>query len=168
MSEPLTSHEIEDVLSSIRRLVSEDLRPAARAAGLATGLSAPAPAAAAAAPDAGAEAGKLLLTPALRVVPEAPPVPAPDTRQNAPCGLRRIAVAEAVHAVEEVQAMAAPAGPEIAAPEAHPLPAPAEEVYDDLGLDEGDDGLKALLDTVTLDEAWIAAPALPETPEEFP
>ena len=162
MSEPLTSHEIEDVLSSIRRLVSEDLRPAARAAGLATGLSAPAPAAAAAAPDAGAEAGKLLLTPALRVVPEAPPMPEANPVAEAH------PVAEAVHAVEEVQAMAAPAGPEIAAPEAHPLPAPAEEVYDDLGLDEGDDGLKALLDTVTLDEAWIAAPALPETPEDSP
>ncbi|MBK6467281.1 MAG: hypothetical protein IPF96_10780 [Rhodobacter sp.] len=105
MSEPLTSHEIEDVLSSIRRLVSEDLRPAARAAGLATGLSAPAPAAAAAAPDAGAEAGKLLLTPALRVVPEAPPMPEANPVAEAH------PVAEAVHAVEEVQAMAAPPGP---------------------------------------------------------
>lgn len=57
MSEPMSSGEIEDVLSSIRRLVSEDLRPAARA-------SAPA------APAQPAE--KLLLTPALRVVrPEA-------------------------------------------------------------------------------------------------
>lgn len=30
MSEPMTSGEIEDILSSIRRLVSEDLRPAPR------------------------------------------------------------------------------------------------------------------------------------------
>ncbi len=42
MSEPLTSHEIEDVLSSIRRLVSEDLRPAAARA---SGEAAPAAAA---------------------------------------------------------------------------------------------------------------------------
>ena len=54
MSEPMSSNEIEDVLSSIRRLVSEDLRPAAGRA-----------------PQAEAEpvaADKLLLTPALRVV----------------------------------------------------------------------------------------------------
>lgn len=54
MSEPLSSTEIEDVLSSIRRLVSEDMRPLARPAG-------------AAAPQAGE---KLILTPALRVVQE--------------------------------------------------------------------------------------------------
>lgn len=60
MSDPLTSHEIEDVLSSIRRLVSDDLRPAARTD---TG---PSPRA------AGEETGKLLLTPALRVVSAAP------------------------------------------------------------------------------------------------
>jgi len=52
MSEPLSSTEIEDVLSSIRRLVSEDMRPLARPAG-------------AAAVQAGE---KLILTPALRVV----------------------------------------------------------------------------------------------------
>ncbi len=51
MSEPMSSGEIEDVLSSIRRLVSDDLRPASR-------------------PSAGkAPADKLILTPALRVVP---------------------------------------------------------------------------------------------------
>lgn len=59
MSEPMSSVEIEDVLSSIRRLVSEDLRPAARA-------QAPVPPRPAAPP----EGGKLILTPALRVVPE--------------------------------------------------------------------------------------------------
>lgn len=58
MSEPMSSVEIEDVLSSIRRLVSEDLRPAARAATAAP----PRPAAV---PDG----EKLILTPALRVVP---------------------------------------------------------------------------------------------------
>jgi hypothetical protein len=62
MSEPMSNHEIEDVLSSIRRLVSEDLRPAARnsAVGAAT-----------ASPESVTESpqgDKLLLTPALRVV----------------------------------------------------------------------------------------------------
>lgn len=65
MSEPLSSHEIEDVLSSIRRLVSEDLRPAKRQTGAAPAEDArsdsrPAPAAEA--------AGRLVLTAALRVV----------------------------------------------------------------------------------------------------
>ena len=52
MSDAMSSVEIEDVLSSIRRLVSEDLRPASRQA------------AAALVDD------KLILTPALRVVAE--------------------------------------------------------------------------------------------------
>lgn len=50
MSEPMSAGEIEDVLSSIRRLVSEDLRPAAQA------------------PQPVAARDKLILTPALRVV----------------------------------------------------------------------------------------------------
>lgn len=72
MSEPMSNHEIEDVLSSIRRLVSEDLRPAPR------------PAEAEAKPE-----DKLMLTPALRVVavPDEPapaaPVAEPAT-QHAP------------------------------------------------------------------------------------
>ena len=49
MSEMMSNVEIEDVLSSIRRLVSEDFRPTAKSAG-------------------GAVADKLILTPALRVV----------------------------------------------------------------------------------------------------
>ncbi|MFN4155293.1 MAG: hypothetical protein ACK4HF_11620 [Paracoccaceae bacterium] len=53
MSEPMSTLEIEDVLSSIRRLVSEDLRPAPRP------------------PETPARAAdKLLLTPSLRVVEE--------------------------------------------------------------------------------------------------
>lgn len=51
MSEPLSSTEIEDVLSSIRRLVSEDMRPLPRAAATAAVVG-----------------EKLILTPALRVV----------------------------------------------------------------------------------------------------
>jgi hypothetical protein len=62
MSEPLSAVEIEDVLSSIRRLVSEDLRPAAR------GVPTVAPSMAGSA---------LILTPALRVVHEAGPLAAP-------------------------------------------------------------------------------------------
>ena len=52
MSEPMSSLEIEDVLASIRRLVSDDLRPANRVL-----------------------AGKLMLTPALRVVAMTPATP---------------------------------------------------------------------------------------------
>ena len=64
MSEPMSSIEIEDVLSSIRRLVSEDLRP----------LHRPAPTQAALRPTSAERAApvvveRLILTPALRVVP---------------------------------------------------------------------------------------------------
>jgi hypothetical protein len=51
MSEALSSNEIEDVLSSIRRLVSDDMRPVPTAQTATT-----------------TEANKLLLTPSLRVV----------------------------------------------------------------------------------------------------
>mgnify|MGYP000148993108 CR=1 FL=1 len=57
MSEPMSSVEIEDVLSSIRRLVSDDMRPQLRGQDRAQPVAAPA-------------ADKLLLTPALRIVPE--------------------------------------------------------------------------------------------------
>lgn len=62
MSERLSSVEIEDVLSSIRRLVSEDLRPVAK----------PAEGAAGATPAVAASEGpgRLLLTPSLRIAPE--------------------------------------------------------------------------------------------------
>lgn len=66
MSEPMTSNDIEDVLSSIRRLVSEDLRPIARAA--------------AAAPVVVETNDKLILTPALRVVEAAVRTDAPAPR----------------------------------------------------------------------------------------
>jgi hypothetical protein len=59
MSERLNSVDIEDVLSSIRRLVSDDLRPAAKAA------------VPPAAPVEPPQADKLILTPALRIAPEA-------------------------------------------------------------------------------------------------
>lgn len=72
MSEPMSNPEIEDVLSSIRRLVSEDLRPAARPA-------------ADPVPDAAAVVGeKLILTPALRVVEPAAPAVAEATGDAPP------------------------------------------------------------------------------------
>lgn len=74
MSEPMTSVEIEDVLSSIRRLVSEDMRPVAR--------------------PAHAPVEKLILTPALRVVPGDDAV-----REKAHADLR--ALAEAVESAPE-------------------------------------------------------------------
>ncbi len=55
MSEPMSTVEIEDVLSSIRRLVSEDLRPTQRLVSAALQKG----------------AAKLILTPALRIVPDA-------------------------------------------------------------------------------------------------
>jgi hypothetical protein len=61
MSEPMSSLEIEDVLASIRRLVSDDLRPANR----------PSP-------------SKLILTPALRVVGQVPDADAEATAQGGP------------------------------------------------------------------------------------
>lgn len=99
MSEPMSSGEIEDVLSSIRRLVSEDLRPSARA-------SAQPPEAA---PQPRDPADKLLLTPALRVVADTtmPPQNAaidtsrdPETQQAAFQSVRTAApAADAVSAV---------------------------------------------------------------------
>jgi hypothetical protein len=62
MSESMTSREIEDVLSSIRRLVSEETR------------TSPRPEAVSRAPDTAGVAEKLVLTPAFRV---ADPVAAP-------------------------------------------------------------------------------------------
>jgi len=59
MSDPMSSHEIEDVLSSIRRLVSEDLRPGAVRVRIPVEDN----------PDR-AEA-RLILTPALRVIHKA-------------------------------------------------------------------------------------------------
>ena len=64
MSEPMSAGEIEDVLSSIRRLVSEELRPMARVQK--------------AEPEA-----KLILTPALRVVPNVEPLVVAPERKSA-------------------------------------------------------------------------------------
>jgi len=96
MSEPMTQTDIEDVLSSIRKLVSEDLRPVTPAPRLT--LRQP-------------EAGKLILTPALRVAEDAPE-----------------AASRAAAMPAEVPADVAPdVGPAPAAPEVE-VPSVAEDV----------------------------------------
>jgi len=60
MSDPVKTEDIEDVLSSIRRLVSEEPRPRAPRAA-----------------EAPSQPGKLVLTPAFRVAEEAANAPAP-------------------------------------------------------------------------------------------
>ncbi|WP_299411919.1 hypothetical protein [uncultured Sulfitobacter sp.] len=75
MSKAVTNEEVEDVLSSIRRLVSEDKRPLA-------GLRNPKPEQVAATPDPvqnDVAADRLVLTPALRVADDAP-LPEEDTQ----------------------------------------------------------------------------------------
>lgn len=145
MSEPLTSHEIEDVLSSIRRLVSEDLRPA-RAA------------------PAAPEPEKLLLTPALRVVSpepaeEAAPLadeapfdagsdwPEPETAVLAdlsPAVFPEETVADEARVAETgaEEAGTYETGPEDAAPAfaaftpPPPFMSPPHEAYDDAGMED--------------------------------
>lgn len=78
MSEPMSSVEIEDVLSSIRRLVSEDLRPAGDPKPEVPPAALPVAAPPVSAAAAEAAASKLILTPALRVVPTDPPLPEAD------------------------------------------------------------------------------------------
>lgn len=129
MSEPLTSHEIEDVLSSIRRLVSEDLRPARPAAPAAPEAKAPA---------AAPEVDKLLLTPALRVVPEK----APEAEAPAEADAASWPEPE-TSGLADLSAGAAPAADiayEAEPAEAAPSPiaafSPPQEVYDDAGMED--------------------------------
>lgn len=77
MSEAMSSVEIEDVLSSIRRLVSEDLRPGTRPAEAKKPVEAKKP------------DDKLLLTPAFRVVP-APVVVEPVEPPHRPAPMPRL------------------------------------------------------------------------------
>ena len=67
MSDPVKTEDIEDVLSSIRRLVSEEPRPRAPRA-----------------VEAPSQPGKLVLTPAFRVAEEAANAPTPAEEQAAP------------------------------------------------------------------------------------
>ena len=128
MSGPLTSHEIEDVLSSIRRLVSEALRPARTAA---------------------PETDKLLLTPALRVVstePAAETAPAAaDTDTDAAAfdagqawpEPETAALADMSPATFPEEAAAVEAAPGFAA-----FTPPAQEDYDDAGMEEDAAGME--------------------------
>ena len=146
----MSSTEIEDVLSSIRRLVSEDMRPPLRprSSGPVQGNLAP------------AEAGKLILTPALRVVQN---TPNPANTPQDPAGQ---AVAEPAPlpifvATRRVQIIA-----EVEAPFVHAEPAPIEQVVASLGAavnaspqdwepEQGD----AEVQTSLADQPW----ALPQT-----
>lgn len=104
MSEPMSSTEIEDVLSSIRRLVSDDLRPAPRAATAANEGS-----------------GKLILTPALRVVQEGPASATPATPE-APERMPVFVATRRIHLAGEPEA-----------PFVEAEPAPIEQVVATLG-----------------------------------
>lgn len=145
MNEPMSSREIEDVLSSIRRLVSDDLRPTVRPA----------------TPQPPTTASKLLLTPALRVVPrmEAEEDVVPEAAVTSPDGdtsaARRIedVVASLGAAVEPDSAWEA----EAAAPEwgdaAWPsLPEVVEVDLDSVAEAEVLDFVSA--DQARLEEAW--------------
>lgn len=111
MSETMTSGEIEDVLSSIRRLVSEDLRPVARPAQ-----------ASLVSDDPARPAGKLILTPALRIVPPTAPEVPPDPPQTA---------AEPPE-VKEPLVLGAPAASDETRPQTDDAPVPA---VDDAAVD---------------------------------
>lgn len=147
MSEPLTSGEIEDVLSSIRRLVSDDLRPAPRP------NTPPQPA-----------GDKLILTPALRVVSD----------QSEPAGIEQVvaSLGASVQRDEEWEQEAsdmapaavpqdwtvpepeiASAAPEevIAADDAAPLPGWAQDA------DEQEAPMVDLTGTIEPDQAWADA-----------
>ncbi len=93
MSEALNSTEIEDVLSSIRRLVSEDLRPAARSATVGGPVT---------------FGDKLILTPALRVVAVQP---AQDAQMFTPSP-RHIVATDAAGIEQVVASLGAAVGPQ--------------------------------------------------------
>ncbi len=112
MSEPMSSGDIEDVLSSIRRLVSEDLRPVSqKAPDVKDSVSQVAQAKRAMPKHSTTGAGgKLLLTPALRVVsdeldaPEAPYEFVEDEQRPEPALLLRVKAQPTEIAAEEPEA----------------------------------------------------------------
>jgi hypothetical protein len=147
MSEPLTSHEIEDVLSSIRRLVSEDLRPARAAM------------AAAKATRAAPEAEKLLLTPALRVVPDVVAEPGPDASPAPDAVVTDVddLASDFARSFEvslpgraDVSDEPLGLGPDLAAA----FPDATAEIYDDAGL--GDEAPLSPMMAATDDVLWAA------------
>ncbi|WP_112309534.1 hypothetical protein [Pseudogemmobacter bohemicus] len=129
MSEPLTSHEIEDVLSSIRRLVSSELRPSLKP------------------PVNGAAVDKLLLTPSLRIVGD-PPVVKPAPVAPAPVAETAPEAAPAGGGDEAPMAVLGDDEIQVFFGEAAPLGRSYRgEVYDDAGLSEGGPGLRVVLDS---------------------
>ncbi|MBC2836651.1 hypothetical protein [Paragemmobacter straminiformis] len=150
MSEPMSSVEIEDVLSSIRRLVSDEHRPQARQQ----------PAAPLAEPSPVPAADKLLLTPALRIVPDADSY----TPEDAAPAIELAAQSPAFHSIRHAEpAEAAEPVPEAAfiAVEDDDVPEPSVvaafaaapgDSYDD-------DGAAAPLDIVVPEGAFDAAEA---------
>lgn len=122
MSDPVTNVEIEDVLSSIRRLVSEDSRPESTSEAPQAQRSAP--------------AGRLVLTPALRVQ-EAPASEVTDsdtseTGEDAPARHASPLAARLVPAEEEVAEVARRAPLRAITPEATPGPMPEAAVSDEV------------------------------------
>ncbi|MFC5739512.1 hypothetical protein [Sinirhodobacter huangdaonensis] len=153
MNEPGTHIEIEDVLTSIRRLVSQDAT-SARAPAVSHRAAAPAavPPPEAEAEDAAQDAACLVLTPALRVEPEA------EAAGEANAGEEAAPVAEVPDAdiveelsrletsIAEMEAAVAGHGAEFAAQagddvslEADPLPETAPEPERDVAPEAGDD-----------------------------
>ncbi|MCW9043506.1 MAG: hypothetical protein OQK05_09215 [Pseudopelagicola sp.] len=83
MSDPVTNVEIEDVLSSIRRLISENDRSPKPRASVSSAVS-EAPHSAVETADAEAARDRLVLTPALRVAEVAPETPELDDAESQP------------------------------------------------------------------------------------
>lgn len=140
MSEPLTSGEIEDVLSSIRRLVSDDLRPAAPRA-----TEAPRPA-----------GDKLILTPALRVVSDhADPVGIEQVVASLGAAVQRDdeweQEAPADAAMGQDWTLPGPVAEVVPAAEAAPLPGWAQDA------DEPEAPMIELGGTIEPDAAWADA-----------
>jgi cell pole-organizing protein PopZ len=151
MSEPLTSVEIEDVLSSIRRLVSDDMRPAPR-------------------PDPVAVqpvGEKLILTPALRVVTEQAEAPMAEN-----VGIEQVvaSLGAAVVSDDQWEHDTSDVLPERALPQDWSLPEDAVPAAADAAMtavpgwaQEGDgqedsrEAEPALTDTPEPDPAWAAA-----------
>ena len=129
MSEPLTSNEIENVLSSIRRLVSSELRPSLKP------------------PVNGPAVDKLLLTPSLRVVSD-------EAREAQAAGDAAGAPSMAQPGGEEMTELWSAgteinADPEVFFGEAAPLGRTrGGEEYDDMGLAEGGNGLRVVIDSL--------------------
>jgi len=157
MSEPMSSGEIEDVLSSIRKLVSEDLRPAAvrgkdpqadprPKARLSFGQD---------------EADKLLLTPAFRVVedrtsPKVAPGAEPEVASDSLSGETPSAVATSADGLPPPLALDESLRTDRAGSDGHEPPeAPAQAEHMDalsrgarIEQDAGDSGIGAALSTI--------------------